>query len=293
MTIDHNSPTSTIKSWQTFLADESFSVVGTPDGIWGAHTDEATKEFQQANGLTPDGIAGPNTIAAAEAKGFVIPETKPFQPAGHLNTVFDISHLNDSPKPDFATAKANGMMAVFHKATQYTDFTDDTYASRRIEATNAGLLWGAYHFGAGGDGVAQANFFLEKAQPDGQTLLVLDFERSTTGSETTMSVAEARDFVNQIYAKTGKYPGIYGGSTLKDDLQAAADPTLSKCWLWIAQYGETVHLPNGWDTYTFWQYTDGTRGPGPVPVDGIGHCDRDLFQGNEETLNAFWQLHGV
>lgn len=33
-----------------------------PDGIFGKMTEEAVKEFQRANGLTPDGVVGPKTL---------------------------------------------------------------------------------------------------------------------------------------------------------------------------------------------------------------------------------------
>ena len=36
---------------------------GTVDGIYGAKTEAAVKRFQRNNGLTPDGIAGPATLA--------------------------------------------------------------------------------------------------------------------------------------------------------------------------------------------------------------------------------------
>lgn len=36
----------------------------TADGIFGAHTEEVLKAFQEKEGLTPDGIAGPATFAA-------------------------------------------------------------------------------------------------------------------------------------------------------------------------------------------------------------------------------------
>jgi hypothetical protein len=37
---------------------------GTPDGTFGQNTEEAVVAFQQANGLSPDGIVGPETAAA-------------------------------------------------------------------------------------------------------------------------------------------------------------------------------------------------------------------------------------
>ncbi|MEX0674462.1 MAG: peptidoglycan-binding domain-containing protein [Gaiellaceae bacterium] len=38
--------------------------VGTPDGVFGAGTEEALKQFQADSGLEADGIAGPATLAA-------------------------------------------------------------------------------------------------------------------------------------------------------------------------------------------------------------------------------------
>jgi lysozyme len=37
-----------------------------------------------------------------------------------------------------------------------------------------------------------------------------------------------------------------------------------------------------------WQYTDGGIGPEPHAVNGIGRCDRDKFNGNENQLRKLW-----
>lgn len=50
------------KSIQILLRDAGFNP-GKVDGILGGNTKKAVKAFQQANGLSADGIAGPNTIA--------------------------------------------------------------------------------------------------------------------------------------------------------------------------------------------------------------------------------------
>ena len=39
---------------------------GTADGIFGAKTEAAVKQFQKANGLTADGIVGKKTLAALD-----------------------------------------------------------------------------------------------------------------------------------------------------------------------------------------------------------------------------------
>lgn len=39
--------------------------------------------------------------------------------------------------------------------------------------------------------------------------------------------------------------------------------TGSDGWFWLAQYGPTAVVPRNWQTWTFWQYTDGAAGPDP------------------------------
>ena len=46
---------------QRRLSDLGYSQVGIPDGVFGPKTDEAVRQYQQANGLVVDGIVGPLT----------------------------------------------------------------------------------------------------------------------------------------------------------------------------------------------------------------------------------------
>ena len=79
------------------------------------------------------------------------------------NIVIDISHHNGNP--DFGQAAAAGIVGVIHKATQGLTYKDPMYLTNRQKATDAGLLWGAYHFGTGGDGSDQATSFLGSLLP--------------------------------------------------------------------------------------------------------------------------------
>jgi lysozyme len=205
------------------------------------------------------------------------------------NSIVDVSHYNGHP--DFQRAKAAGIVGVIQKATQSTSFTDPTFASNRSSISEAGLLFGAYHFGVGGDGVEQADFFLNVVQPREQDILVLDFEANPQGP--SMTLEEARAFVTHVNATTGRWPGLYSGHYLKELLGSANDPVLTNCWLWLAQYGPTAVIPAAWTSWTMWQYTNGAAGPGPHTVDGIGACDRDTYNGDADDLAAFWEAGGV
>ena len=202
-----------------------------------------------------------------------------------INAVIDISHHN-GVRLDFAKAKAAGIVGVINKATQGRANVDPTYTDNRRKATDAGLLWGAYHFATGSDGVAQAESFLKTAKPDDDTLLALDFEPNLTGP--SMSLEEARAFVTHVKQETGRFPGFYSGHFIKDLLGSRSDPVLAQCWFWLAQYGPTAVVPANWPSWTMWQYTDGAIGPQPHEVDGIGRCDRDRFNGNEDQLRKLW-----
>lgn len=202
-----------------------------------------------------------------------------------INVVVDISHHNGNI--DLTKAKVAGIVGVIHKATQGTTMVDNMYQQNRQKAASAGLLWGAYHFGTLGDGAAQADFFLSKANPDEQTMLVLDYEPN---GNSTMTLDQAKAFVSRINEVTGRFPGFYSGSLIKQQLGGKpADPVLSQCFLWIAQYGPAPkNIPATWPTWTLWQYTDGNVGPEPHSVDGIGNCDRDQFNGAIEALQKLW-----
>ena len=201
-----------------------------------------------------------------------------------LNAVVDISHHNGNV--NFAKAKDAGIIGVIQKATQGQSNVDPTYKTNKIKALNAGLLWGAYHFATGSDGLKQAENFLSVVGNDPKTLLVLDFEPNLTGP--SMSLEEARAFVTSVKDRTGRFPGFYSGHFIKQLLGTSSDPVLAKCWFWLAQYGKTAVVPPNWPTWTLWQYTDGVIGPEPHTVSGIGRCDRDLFNGSETQLRKLW-----
>lgn len=201
-----------------------------------------------------------------------------------INVVVDLSHHNANP--DFDQAAEAGILGVIYKASQGVSWVDSTYAAAEPKARAAGLMWGAYHFGDGSDGVAQAQNFLSRLGDPANTLMVLDFEENPGGA--SMTLDQARAFITHIHDQTGQYPGFYSGSYIKQQLGDAADPLLAQCWFWLAQYGPTAVVPQCWPTWTMWQYTDGTTNADPQTIPGLGKCDRDRFNGDEAGLRRLW-----
>lgn len=203
-----------------------------------------------------------------------------------INTIIDIYHGDDVRGEDFVTVTKGGTIAIIHKASQGPNTQDPAYALRRVKATRAGLLWGAYHFATGADGIQQAETFLRLAQPEPTTLMALDLERNPSGS--TVTLQQARNFVQHIYAVTGRFPYIYGSDVVSEFAGSHGDPVLSQCPLWIARYGHQPVVPPGWTKWTLWQYLAGeSKSPGQ-DLPGVGYVDRNWFEGSIEELKKVW-----
>lgn len=134
--------------------------------------------------------------------------------------VIDLSHHN--AVADFARVRAAG---VIHKATQGIGFVDKMYIPRKQPALDAGLLWGAYHFGTADDVDDQVEHFIDTVQPDGSFALVLDFEKNEPEPGNSMSLDQAKAFLTSVEARTGQRPRLYtSGAYMTATAGAAGDP---------------------------------------------------------------------
>lgn len=196
-----------------------------------------------------------------------------------LDNIIDLSHFNANP--DFVALTGSGIFGVIHKATQGRQWTDPTYAERKLAAQAAGLKWGAYHFGDGSDVNAQVQHFLSVATDT--ALLVLDIEENSSGP--SMTLAQAEQFVTLVQAATGRWPGLYCGIYLKELLTNVPSTPLTSCWLWYADYEKTPApaYPPVWPIWTMWQYTDAG-----CPCNNSFTCDRDRFNGELPGLTRLF-----
>jgi lysozyme len=183
--------------------------------------------------------------------------------------VADFYHGDEDP--DFQALKADGMVAIFLKASQGADFKDPTYARRRYLATEAGLLVGAYHFLTVGDVAAQVEWFLKCAGTG--VRYALDWEKTEGGHFAGMwGALRFLDLVEQI---TGQTPWLYAGELLRG---RTIPPSFAHFPLWLSEYGPIARVPLPWQRYTLWQYTE----------KGEVASDLSTFDGTDDQLRAAW-----
>ena len=139
-----------------------------------------------------------------------------------------------------------------------------------------------------GDVQGQTNPFLDTVHPGPTDLLVLDFEPNPR--ENTMRLVEAEEFVARVQEHTGRFPGVYSGQAfIRAQLGNRTDTVLKNGLLWIARSSAQLpQVPPAFPTFTLWQYTDGSAGPQPHRVPGIGRCDRDKLNGDEAGWRRLW-----
>jgi lysozyme len=238
-----------------------------------------------------------------------IPEPAPLpRTAQGLDAVIDISHMVDVH--DFGLVRHySGILGVIHKATEGGDWVDPSYGVRRAEAEAAGLLWGAYHFGTRQySGADQAMAFLAAAQPGPSTLIALDYEVSPN-PRNTMRLDQAEAFVQTIYRQTGRLPLVYVHPDWANGLPHAGQypsapitpgSVLARCDLWLGHWHDVPEVPMAWADrgWRFWQYVaderpdDAAYGSTPRAVQGVSHCDRNLFAGDAQALYRYWNGSG-
>ncbi|CAO3613583.1 unnamed protein product [Cunninghamella echinulata] len=194
------------------------------------------------------------------------------------------------PNVNWSTAKANGIVFAYIKATEGTGYTNPSFSNQYIGATNAGIIRGSYHFARPdvSSGAVQANYFLSHGggwSADGRTLPgALDIEYNPYSSNKCFGLSASamvnwiRDFSNTYHSKTGRYPVIYSTTDWWKTCTGNNASFGSTNPLWIARYADSIGtLPAGWQFTTFWQYADSS------PVGG----DSDYFNGSLENLQKF------
>lgn len=197
---------------------------------------------------------------------------------GKLTKGIDVSHWQ--PRIDFDQAIKEGIQFVICKATEGTNYFDETFARRRVICKNLKLVFGAYHFFHPNlNPIKQAEFFLSKvgSSYQGELPLILDWE-TTDNVPAPLDAERGLIFCDHLKKKTGKSPIIYGSPYFLEALHLL-DTQVRQYPLWVAHYGVQCPLvPSPWTNWTFWQTSETHKLP------GTGAVDFNVFNGSLEDL---------
>jgi lysozyme len=258
------------------------------------------------SGLAASAIAGCSARQAPQtAYQYPIAPPPPDRATLGLDAVIDISR--SVTVSDFRRVRQSGILGVIHKASEGGDYADTACAARRPQAEAAGLLWGTYHYGTGQmSGAQQAAFFLSLSRPGPRTLLALDLEANENNPSNSMRLDQAEAFVRAVADATGRLPIVYvhptwangeplPNSGLSFGGRITPDSILARCGLWVADYHDSPEVPFAWTAsgWRLWQYAGDESASRPAYnqitiVQGVSHCDRNLFNGDSAALGRFW-----
>jgi len=183
---------------------------------------------------------------------------------------------------DWSQVKNSGRNFAFVKATEGTGYVNPYFSADWAAIQANGMVRGSYHYAKPNtsptSAAEQAQYFVATAglmQATGDLAPILDFEDSG-GLSPSALITWVHSWLNTITALTGRTPIIY---TYPYFWQSAMSNNtgFTQYPLWIADYngGSAPNTPliGGWNSWTFWQYTDAGSIPGvPTGVDISKFC---------------------
>ena len=144
------------------------------------------------------------------------------------------------------------------------------------------------------------------ARPGPRTQLALDLEANENNPSNSMRLDQAEAFVRTVFEATGRLPIVYvhptwaNGEPLPNSNLSLGDritpaSIVARCGLWVADYHDSPEVPFAWEAtgWKLWQYAGDESAGKPAYgqtaiVQGVSHCDRNLFNGDAEALQRFW-----
>lgn len=199
----------------------------------------------------------------------------------------DVSHYQGTI--NWTSVKAAGISFAYIKATESTSYKDPTFNANYLNAYNARVVRGAYHFARPdlSSGAAQATYFAGHGgawSADNLTLPgMLDLEGGCYGKSAASMQSWVLDFYNTYKAQTGRDVVIYTSASWWNSCTGGWSGMSARSPLNVAHWTTAASptIPNGFPYWTFWQYTDSGS------VSGIsGAVDRDRFSGDSSRLLA-------
>ncbi|WP_405592957.1 GH25 family lysozyme [Streptomyces sp. NBC_01190] len=199
----------------------------------------------------------------------------------------DVSHYQGAIT--WTSVKSAGIQFAFIKATESTTYKDPNFSANYLNAYNAKVIRGAYHFARPdlSGGAAQATYFAANGgawSADSLTLPgMLDLEGGCYGKSTSAMQSWILDFYTTYKARTGRDILIYTSPSWWNSCTGGWSGMYSKSPLVDANWttAASPSIPSGFPYWTFWQYTDSGS------VSGVsGAVDRDRFSADSSRLLA-------
>nr|WSW66612.1 GH25 family lysozyme [Streptomyces sp. NBC_00995] len=190
---------------------------------------------------------------------------------------------------NWSSVRGAGIQFSWMKATEGLTYKDSTFSANYLNAYNAGVIRGAYHYARPdvSGGAAQADFFASNGgawSRDNLTLPgVLDIEGTCYGYSQTSMRQWVLDFYNRYKARTGRDVVIYTSPSWWNTCTGGWSGMSALSPLWVAHWTSagSPTIPSGFPYYTVWQYSS------TGSVSGVsGNVDRDRFGGDRSRLLA-------
>ena len=193
------------------------------------------------------------------------------------------------------------VVAIIHRAT-FGAASDSAYSDRKQQALSRGYKWGSYHLGRPGDPIRQADFYLDTVKPAPDEVMALDIEDLDPAK--SMTLENARTFLQHVKDRTGRYPLFYGNHEVirgVSERYGEAD-VFSHAALWYARFKAQVSgFPTRtWKTYTLWQFKSEINckpaAPAACPYRVPGtelDMDVNVYHGTTEELKRSWPIPGA
>ncbi|MEP7039499.1 MAG: GH25 family lysozyme [Acidobacteriota bacterium] len=214
----------------------------------------------------------------------------------------DVSHHNNIVWKDVQKLNlTENLYFVFAKASEGIDFIDNKFAENRRGSTDAGLLFGAYHFFLPTkDAVEQAKTFTDQigTLKPGELPPVVDIEwamRGKKGSEKELwkeiSAAErievVKTFLHEVENRVGMKPLIYTAVSFWNEFIVHNNQPSNYAFftdhpLWIVNLKGALTVPKPWANASFGQ--NGFGELAPKNATAFQKLDHDFFNGKLRGL---------
>lgn len=172
----------------------------------------------------------------------------------------DISHWQG--RVNFALAKSRGIKFVIHKVCDVgyvsgVPFTDSRFSENYAKIKKEGLLVGGYAWlNPWYDAKKQAEYYLarEREYPLDMPPIV-DFE-DTKVTDKNDYLYKLQVWLDTVANATGKTPIIYTANWYLNRFDRKRTSWMGAYPLWVASYTSNPYMPQEWDNFLIWQFTE-------------------------------------